>query len=554
MPTLNWIGKDAVVKHHNDVPYRLLEPVTALSLPAATGKGAGGEGESAIDPYQGNLIVQGDNLQALKALLPHYGGKVKCIYIDPPYNTGNEGWAYNDNVNSPEIRRWLGEVVGKEGDTLDRHDRWLCMMYPRLMLLKQFLREDGAIFVSIDDNEVAMLRLLMDEVFGAKNFIATVIWNMMDSPKNSARYLSEDHEYIVIYAKNKDTWKPSPLARTDSMIARYKNPDNDPRGPWLLSDLAARNFYAQGRYSIPTKSGKVIEGPPSGSYWRVSEEKFWDLDRDNRIWWGKSGNNRPGIKRFLTDVKDGVVPRTLWPWQEVGSTRHSKQELSQILNLGTATDIFITPKPSSLLQRILQIASDKDSLIMDSFAGSGTTAHAVLKQNAEDGGNRRFILVEMDEGIARDVTAERVRRVAQGYTNAKDQAVEGLGGSFHFCRLGQQLFDARGHIDPNVRFGDLARFVWFQETGQPLSAPGRKGWSPLLGVHRGRAVYLLYNGILKDRAIDGGNVLTSPLLAELPTHDGPRVVYGARCVIGADRLRRLDIAFKQLPYDLRVSR
>ena len=554
MPTLNWIGKDAVVKHHNDVPYRLLEPVTALSLPAATGKGAGGEGESAIDPYQGNLIVQGDNLQALKALLPHYGGKVKCIYIDPPYNTGNEGWAYNDNVNSPEIRRWLGEVVGKEGDTLDRHDRWLCMMYPRLMLLKQFLREDGAIFVSIDDNEVAMLRLLMDEVFGAKNFIATVIWNMMDSPKNSARYLSEDHEYIVIYAKNKDTWKPSPLARTDSMIARYKNPDNDPRGPWLLSDLAARNFYAQGRYSIPTKSGKVIEGPPSGSYWRVSEEKFWDLDRDNRIWWGKSGNNRPGIKRFLTDVKDGVVPRTLWPWQEVGSTRHSKQELSQILNLGTATDIFITPKPSSLLQRILQIASDKDSLIMDSFAGSGTTAHAVLKQNAEDGGNRRFILVEMDEGIARDVTAERVRRVAQGDTNAKDQAVEGLGGSFHFCRLGQQLFDARGHIDPNVRFGDLARFVWFQETGQPLSAPGRKGWSPLLGVHRGRAVYLLYNGILKDRAIDGGNVLTSPLLAELPTHDGPRVVYGARCVIGADRLRRLDIAFKQLPYDLRVSR
>lgn len=200
------------------------------------------------------------------------------------------------------------------------------------------------------------------------------------------------------------------------------------------------------------------------------------------------------------------------------------------------------------------MSTDKDSIIMDSFAGSGTTAHAVLKQNAEDGGNRRFILVEMDEGIARDVTAERVRRVAQGYTNAKDQAVEGLGGSFHFCRLGQQLFDARGHIDPNVRFGDLARFVWFQETGQPLSPPGRKGWSPLLGVHRGRAVYLLYNGILKDRAIDGGNVLTSPLLAELPAHDGPRVVYGARCVIGADRLRRLDIAFKQLPYDLRVSR
>jgi hypothetical protein len=272
MPTLNWIGKEAVVKHHKDVPFRLLEPVADLSC---------GPTDS------GNLIVQGDNLHALKALLPRYAGQVKCIYIDPPYNTGNEGWVYNDNVNSPEIRKWLGEVVGKEGETLDRHDRWLSMMYPRLVLLKQFLREDGAIFVSIDDNEVATLRLLMDEIFGAKNFVASAIWNMMDSPKNSARHLSEDHEYVVLYAANKDKWRPNPLPRSEAMIARYKNPDNDPRGPWLLSDLAARNFYAQGRYAITTPSGKVIDGPPSGSYWRVSEEKFWELDRDNRICWVK---------------------------------------------------------------------------------------------------------------------------------------------------------------------------------------------------------------------------------------------------------------------------
>ncbi len=231
MPTLNWIGKDAVVKHHQDVPIRLLEPVPELSC----GADAGRQG--------GNLIVQGDNLHALKALLPRYAGQVKCIYIDPPYNTGNEGWAYNDNVNSPEIRRWLGEVVGKEGETLDRHDRWLCMMYPRLVLLRQFLREDGAIFVSIDDNEVAALRLVMDEVFGAKNFVATAVWNMMDSPKNTARHLSEDHEYVVLYATNKDKWSPNALKRTEEMIARYKNPDNDPRGAWLLGDLAARNFY-----------------------------------------------------------------------------------------------------------------------------------------------------------------------------------------------------------------------------------------------------------------------------------------------------------------------
>lgn len=477
---------------------------------------------------------------------------MKCIYIDPPYNTGNEGWIYNDNVNSPEMKQWLGKVVGKEAEDLSRHDKWLCMMYPRLVLLKKFLRHDGAIFVSIDDNEVASLRMLMDEVFEARNFVATAIWNMMDSPKNTARHLSEDHEYVVLYALNKDKWKPSPLKRSEAMIARYKNPDNDPRGPWLLSDLAARNFYAQGRYSIKTPSGKVIDGPPSGSYWRVSEEKFWELDRDNRIWWGKTGSNRPGIKRFLSDVKEGVVPRTLWPWQEVGSTRHSKQEISEILNLGASTDLFVTPKPTSLIQRILQIASDKDSLILDSFAGSGTTAHAVMKQNAEDGGSRRCILVEMDPKIARGITAERVRRVSNGYRNRKGEDVPGLDGGFRYCTLAQPLFDARGHISDSVRFVDLAKHVYFVETGTPL--PPTKRNSPLLGVHHGRAVYLLYNGILGDRSTGGGNTLTTPLLAELPAHDGPKVIYGARCLIGADRLRRLGIVFKQLPYQLKVTR
>jgi len=538
MPTLNWIGKEAVVKHHKDVPFRLLEPVPGLSC-----------GTDSNGSDSGNLIVQGDNLHALKALLPRYAGQVKCIYIDPPYNTGNEGWVYNDNVNSPEIRKWLGEVVGKEGETLDRHDRWLSMMYPRLVLLNQFLREDGAIFVSIDDNEVATLRLLMDEIFGAKNFVATVLWQKVYSPKNSARHLSEDHDYIVIYAARADVWKPNLLPRTEEQNAAYKNPDKDPRGVWKTSDLSARNYYSAGTYSITCPSGRVIEAPPKGMYWRVSKEKFEELDRDNRIWWGKDGGAIPQIKRFLHEVKDGRVPQTMWFYQEVGHTQEGKKELLELVDFDTSDDVFITPKPTRLLQRILQIATDKDSLILDSFAGSGTTGHAVLKQNAEDGGNRRFILVEMDDAIARDVTAERVKRVATGYINAKDQAVEGLGGGFQFCRLSAEpLFDADGQIRGDVTFAQLAEFVWFAETGTGYAG---KGDSPLLGVHEGRAIYLLYNGILKDKSVAGGNVLTGPVFDVLPTFAGPKTIYAAANRMGG-RAARENITFKQTPYALEV--
>ncbi|HNC75932.1 MAG TPA: site-specific DNA-methyltransferase [Pseudomonadales bacterium] len=576
MPTLNWIGKQAVVKHHKEVPFRLLEPLPELSLPSPAGRGAGGEGAYAERVRGDNLIVQGDNLHALKALLPRYAGQVKCIYIDPPYNTGNEGWVYNDNVNSPEIRRWLGEVVGREGETLDRHDRWLCMMYPRLVLLKQFLREDGAIFVSIDDNEVATLRLLLDEIFGARNFVTTVLWQKVYSPKNSARHLSEDHDYVVIYAANAEIWKPNLLPRTEEQNAAYKNPDRDARGVWKTSDLSARNYYSAGTYSITCPSGRIIDGPPKGMYWRVSKERFAELDRDKRIWWGKDGSAIPQIKRFLHEVKDGRVPQTLWFYNEVGHTQEAKKELLELVDFATSDDVFITPKPTRLIQRILQIATDKDSLILDSFAGSGTTGHAVLKQNAEDGGNRRFILVEMDDAIARNVTAERVRRVAQGYTNAKEQAVEGLGGGFQFCRLSAEpLFDADGQIRRDVTFAQLAEFVWFAETGTSWMPSFRGGGaepgiqsspasldsrlrgndgidsSPLLGVYEGRAIYLLYNGILKDRSIDGGNVLTGPLYDLLPPFAGPKVIYAAANRMGS-RAVRDGITFKQTPYALEI--
>jgi adenine-specific DNA-methyltransferase len=590
MPTLNWIGKEAVVKHHKEVPFRLLEPVPELSRGATD---------------SGNLIVQGDNLHALKALLPRYAGQVKCIYIDPPYNTGNEGWVYNDNVNSPEIRKWLGEVVGKEGETLDRHDRWLCMMYPRLVLLRQFLRDDGAIFISLDDNEVGPLRLLLDEIFGSKNFVTTIAWQKIFTIKNSAKHFSEMHDYVVVYSKKKDVWKRNLLPRSSSAEDDYSNPDNDERGDWTSNALQSRNYYSKGTYSITCPGGRVIEGPPRGTYWRMEEEKLWELDKDNRVWWGKSKNNSPRIKKFLDEAKEGVVPSTWWEHRFAGTNSGAKTELREILG-EQEQELFNTPKPWQLIQRILQVATDKDSIVMDSFSGSGSTAHAVLKQNARDGGARKFILIEMKEDVAAEVTAKRVSKVIAGYPytgtsreellrekitftsikNAEEilervsvieetekdrftrikkevkdgelvvtgeldveDELPGLGGGFQFCRLSAEpLFDADGQIRSDVKFAQLAEFVWFAETGTGFTGTAD---SPLLGVHEGRAIYLLYNGILKDKSVGGGNVLTGPVFDVLPKFAGPKVIYAAANRMGA-RAAREGITFKQTPYALEV--
>ncbi|MDP1536137.1 MAG: site-specific DNA-methyltransferase [Burkholderiales bacterium] len=534
MPTLNWLGKEAVVNHHHEVPFRLLKDVPDLACG---------------DPGSGNLIVQGDNLVALKALLPYYAGQVKCIYIDPPYNTGNEGWAYNDNVNSPLIRDWLGKVVGKEGETLDRHDRWLCMMYPRLALLRQFLREDGAIFISIDDNEVQALRFVMDEIFGASNFIATILWQKVYSPKNSARHFSEDHDYLVVYAKSAHVWKPNLVSRSEEQDAAYKNRDNDQRGPWKTGDLSARNFYSQGTYEIVCPSGRVIPHPPKGMYWRVSKERFVEMDQDNRIWWGKDGGAIPQIKRFLSEVKQGVVPQTMWFYKDVGHTQDAKKELLQVIDFADSDSVFITPKPTKLIQRVLEIASNPGDLVLDSFAGSGTTGHAALKLGDQNA--RRFILVEMESQIARDVTAERVRRVAQGYTDAKGEKIAGLGGGFRYCELGEPLFDEHGKIRDSVTFGELARHVYFTETGEPLPRE-RVPNTPLLGVCRGVGIYLLYNGILGDKSSNGGNVLTRAVLAKLPPFDGQKVIYCAGCLLGRDKLRAERMVVRQTPYEIKV--
>ncbi|UOG90544.1 MAG: site-specific DNA-methyltransferase [Candidatus Thiothrix sulfatifontis] len=539
MPTLNWIGKQAVASHHKEVPFRLVEPVPELS---------------AGDVESGNLIVQGDNLLALKALLPRYAGQVKCIYIDPPYNTGNEGWVYNDNVNSPEIRRWLGETVGKEGETLDRHDRWLCMMYPRLMLLKQFLREDGAIFISIDDNEAANLRLIMDEIFGRENFLCTFAWEKRYAPPPDTKDFGYLHETLIAYRKT-SAFKRHLLPLTGDQKSRYKNPDNDSRGSWKAENYTCR-YTADERPNLYYPITQPVTGeliyPKRTRVWAMSQETHEKNVAEDRLWWGLKGENTtPSLKNFMSKIQQGMMPVTLLKHEIAGHTDEAAKELRELVPW-----IKFTPKPTRLIQYLLKIASDKDSLVLDSFAGSGTTAHAVLKQNAEDGGNRRFILVEMDNTIAKTVTAERVKRVSQGYTSAKNKEVTGLGSGFQFYQLSQEpLFAADGKVRPDVTFRQLAEFVWFTETGTGLTLePATTFTTPLLGIFQNRAIFMLYNGILKDKTDLGGNVLNAKTLhllqTLLPEKDMPCVVFGARTRFDKNTLTKLNITFHQLPYEL----
>jgi len=529
MPTLNWIGKEAVLNHHKEAPFRLLKCNEKLSV-----------GEDS-----GNLLIQGDNLEALKALLPYYAGQVKCIYIDPPYNTGEESWVYDDKVDSPEIREWLGKVVGGEAEDLSRHDKWLCMMYPRLVLLYDLLIEDGTLWVSIDDNEVHDARMLLDEIFGRKNFVATIVWQKRTSPE-SRLPLGAAHDYILVYSKDLEKAKKNinRIPLSDIRTSEYKNPDNDPRGVWASRDITGQVGHATENqfYELTTLSGKKYQ-PPTGRCWTMTKESYNKLVADNRIWFGKSGNSRPRMKLFLSESK-GATAWTWWTNSDVGHNQEATKEVKEIFGEGA---LFETPKPTRLIQRIVQLATNPGDLILDSFAGSGTTGHAVLKQNAEDDGQRKFILIEMNQDISKRITAERLIRVTNGFGNT-----EGLGGGFRFCELGATLFDGDGQIREEVKYNDLAQHVYFIETGQPLPQNAKKHF-PLLGVSNDTAVYLLYNGILKDKSVHGGNVLTNEVLQSLPKHNGLKVIYSNGCRIGANRLRELGISFKQIPYEIKES-
>ena len=541
MPTLDFKGKSLVYAHHLSVPARTLEPDAKKSLPLKGSK-------SSLDD---NLIIHGDNLHALKALMPRYAGKIKCIYIDPPYNTGNEGWIYNDNVNSPMMQEWLKDKSPVDGEDLERHDKWLCMMWPRLHLLRELLAEDGVIFISIDDNEQHRLRMVMDEIFGEKNFVATAIWEKVYSPKSSAKYFSENHDFIAVYAKNKEAFRLGLLPRTEEADARYANPDQDPRGPWKPSDLSARNPYSKGVYAITCPGGRVIEGPPAGRFWAISEDKFLELDADNRVWWGEDQNQIPAIKRFLSEVKQGLVPETIWTYKEVGHTQDAKKTLLEIFPKDFPD--FTTTKPVELLARIIRLSTNKDSVILDSFAGSATTAHAVLALNKEDGGNRKFILVECED-YAEKITAERVHRVIKGVPKAKDENLKnGLGGSFTYCTLGDEISPEKMLTGENLPdYETLARHLVYTATGQApdkiRTAQDKDGFFYEAGD---RLFYLIYEpnlAFLRNANSALNSDRAERIAKQVKKKQKTALVFATHKFMGQKELTHMGITFCGLPY------
>lgn len=584
MPTLEWIGKDKVVNHHQEVPYRVLE--RQYSYDEA--------GQHAEDNGSENVIIHGDNLEALKALLPRYEGKVKCIYIDPPYNTGNEGWVYNDNVNDPKIKKWLGEVVGKEGEDLSRHDKWLCMMYPRLKLLQRLLAEDGVIFISIDDNELYNLKSICDEIFGLSCFVSNISWQRTYSMRNDSQGIPAEIEHILVYSK-KPMWIPSKLPRTEEMNSKYKNPDNDPQGPWQnTTAFAPGGTTHQGMvYAIQHPfTGKMMY-PTRDAHWRYQQEQMLEIMRGwcnyelkelddaheraavcgltpdevrqgvkaivlsepldvssqkakkvyERGQWPRfyfTSGGKGGIRRNKTYMESvGGKPATnYWPFSETGHTDEAKKDLLSIFG-GKVT--FDTPKPARLIERVLTIAASPDSIVLDSFAGSGTTAHAVLNMNKADGGNRRFILVEMMD-YADSITAERVKRVIDGYGEGK-KAVEGTGGSFSYYELGPVLLLPDGNLNEEVGAQKIREYVYYMETKEPLPTEQPKDEPYFMGLCHNTAYYFYYE---RERV----TTLDHAFLATVQTKSEGYTIYADLCAIPQETLRKHNITFKKIPRDI----
>ncbi len=502
MPFLDWVNKNQAQEASREVPYHLLKQEAVY-------------GDSAE-----NLLIQGDNLLALKALIPFYAGRVKCIFIDPPYNTQSAFTHYDDKLE---------------------HSQWLSMMYPRLVLLRELLAEDGSIWVTIDDNEAHYLKVLMDEVFGRKNFIANMVWQKRTSRENRAA-VGSAHDHILVYAKvTAVNWKEF----RNTLPARetgFKNPDNDPSGEWRAIPFTAQGYRKNQMYEIDTPSGKVVT-PPRGRCWGATEQSLNQLISEGRVYFGKSGDAQPTIKKYKGE-ESGLVPMTWWTAEEFGDNTAAKREILELFENDDTP--FGTPKPENLIERILHIASNSGDVILDSFLGSATTAAVAHKTG------RRYIGIEMGDH-ARTHCIPRLQKVIEGEQGGISQAVNWQGGGgFRFCTLGEAAFDEHGRINVAVKFATLAAYVWHFETGEPSQQTFDQ---PLLGIHNGTAYYLLYNGILGDRRPASGNVLTHAVLQainDIFPHAGRKVIYGETTRLGAARLAAENITFKQIPYDVKM--
>ena len=637
MPTLNWIGKEKVISHHHNVPFRVLEHQYGFRTDNPNDKS---------ETYSGNKIIHGDNLEALKALLPEYEGKIDCIYIDPPYNTGNEGWVYNDNVNDPHIKKWLGEVVGQEGEDFSRHDKWLCMMYPRLQLMRQLLSDNGVIFISNDDNEQAVLKIICDEIFGRTCFVSNIIWQKTYSPRNDSEGIPTATDYITVYSKKKG-WNPKKLERTEEMNARYGNPDGDSI-LWKNGDATAPGASThQGMvYAIQHPITKELLYPSNGRCWTFGQETMFDLmsqwadyelrpiedyirrkeicgsevpeiinaimvkgdyeeaarKATKRMEQGRWPilffTSKGGIRRktYLNAV-EGKLVTNFWPYSEVDHTDGAKKELKRIFEGAIPFD---TPKPSKLIERIIEISTQENSIILDCFAGSATTAHAVISKNKKDNGNRKFILVEMMD-YAESTTAERVRRVMTGYeykgkkeeeiyskkltpknilqadtilaeaqqitklskdnynkigkpkiednclkvigTKVYTDRMEGLGGSFDYYELGTPLFNDDDTLNEEVGEVRIREYIYYTETREHLTRKQNETYPYLLDYHNDVGYFFYYK---KDELTE----LSYDTLNIVPMKADHYVIYADTCAISKEELAKMNISFKKIPRDI----
>ena len=578
MPYIDWLGKDDVVHHHKEIPYKTIDCQEVVG-----------------DEDSDDLIIKGDNLLALKSLLPYYANAVKMIYIDPPYNTGETKWVYGDNMDSPLIKKWLDDTVDSED--LSRSDKWLCMMYPRIKLLKELLQEKGIIFISIDDAEVGHLRVMCDEIFGGENFVSNFIWEKRTNRENR-KVISQRHDHVLCYVKSnnkKEIIKQLPM--DGKALSSYKNPDKDERGPWKSDPATAQAGHgtASQFYVFRAPNGKEHQ-LPGGRCWLYTEDVFAQMIDENRIWFGKDGNGVPRVKTYLYSKERGLTPESIFFAKDASTNEGAKNHLKEIFN---GKSHFETPKPVDLIKHILKFSTSKNDIILDSFAGSGTTAHAVIEQNKEDGGNRKFILIETLD-YAKGITAERVKRVQQGYAfTGKDKTTlyekklttaqvlkpatmekiagevekliekekpnydkiektfkenilkivgikeiesfkEGLGGGFKYCELGEEIFDETGELNAKLSFDDIAKHIYFVEFKQPRNKEREE--APYVGSHKNEHLYFFE----KQFKVAQMKELVS-------RHEKYKqiIVYTRRCSISNDELKKHKIVIRYIPYDIK---